>query len=106
MYAHPAMSAQPPPRPRATFKPRFTLSLLYLAGLFFVYCLLLIAPELGEVLRPAGPEDEAALKQAASEAARRAVAPKLPVAIVLAIATLFLGAKVGFLPGLRPSGTR
>lgn len=101
MYADPAMSAPPPHRPRASFQPRFTLGLLYLAGLFFVYCLVLVAPELGGVLRPAGPEEEAALKQAASEAVRRAMAPRLPVAMGLAIATLFLGAKTGFLPGLR-----
>ncbi|MDP7075976.1 MAG: hypothetical protein QF890_10740 [Myxococcota bacterium] len=100
------MSAPPPQRPRASFQPRFTLSLLYLALLFFVYSLVLIAPELADVLRPAGPEDEAAVKAAAAEAARQVSGPRLPWAMGLAIATLFLGAKVGFLPGLRPPGPR
>lgn len=95
------MSAPAPQKPRASFRPRATLGLLYLAGLFFVYCLVLVAPELGDVLRPAGPDEEAALKQAAAETVRRAVAPRLPVAMGLAVATLFLGAKTGFLPGLR-----
>ena len=106
MYAQPDMSATPPKRQPATFRPRFTLSLLYLAGLFFVYCLILIAPELGEIARPAGPGEEAAMKEAAAETARRAIRPRLPIAIALAVATLFLGAKTGFLPGLTPPKPR
>ena len=33
-------ASRPPP-----FQPRFTLGLFYLAGFFFLYCLVLIAPE-------------------------------------------------------------
>ena len=69
----------------ATFQPRFTLSLLYLGVLFLAYALLLIAPELAEVARPAGPEEQALLEQQARETARRVVAPRLPIALVLAI---------------------
>lgn len=96
------MSGPPPRTPPATFQPRFALSLLYLGALFLAYALLLIAPELWELARPAGPEEQQALEQAASELARSVVAPRLPMAFALAVATLFLGAWRGFLPGLRP----
>jgi len=45
-----------------TFRPRFTLSLLYLFGFFLLYCLLFVAPELYEVMQnvPTGPEQEQA----------------------------------------------
>jgi ABC-type sulfate transport system permease component len=82
-----------------TFQPRFTLGLLYLAGFFLLYCVLLVLPELWNVLQtqPPGPEQE----QAAAEAARRAVAPRLPWALAAALLSVLLGGSRGWLPGLR-----
>jgi ABC-type sulfate transport system permease component len=101
------MGDAPPTRP-ATFQPRFTLSLLYLFGLFFVYCLLLIVPELSRMVEPALPGQEEAVKQAAAELARQTVRPRLPYAFAAAVVTLLLGSHYGFLPGLRsrPRGGR
>jgi len=93
---------EPRPTPPAAFQPRFTLSLLYLFGLFLLYSLLLIAPELSEMAQPASPEQEEAIKEATAEVARQAARPRLPVAFGLAVLTLLLGAKTGLLPGLRP----
>jgi hypothetical protein len=72
---------------------------LYLFAFFFLYCLLLVAPELVEVARshPPGPDQEAA----AREAARRAMRPRLPVAFGLALATVAIAGHLGKLPGLR-----
>ncbi len=103
------MSAPDPhrrPRPPATFHPRFSLSLLYLFGLFFVYCLLFIAPELSELVQPASPEQEEAVKRATAEVVRQAIRPRLPYAFAAAVLTLLLGSHYGFLPGLRPPGGR
>ena len=92
------------PEPRRsrppTFQPRFTLSLLYLFGFFLLYCLLFVAPELLEVMRnvPTGPEQE----QAAREAARQAVRPRLPFALAAALVTSVIAARAGWLPGMRP----
>ena len=82
-----------------TFQPRFTLSLLYLSGFFLLYCLLFVAPELYEVMQnlPTGPEQE----QAAQEAARQAVRPRLPYALAAALATTVVAARAGWLPGMR-----
>ena len=91
-----------PRSPSPAFQPRFTLSLLYLFGFFLLYCLLLVAPELGAVVEPASPEQEEAMKQTAAEVTRRAIRPRLPVAFIGAILTVLAGAHFGFLPGLRP----
>ena len=99
-----------PPRPRdepppyyrktgATFEPRFTLSILYLFGFFFVYCLLLVSPALLEVMQtvPAGPEQEEAARRVAHEV----VQPRLWIAVVLSALTTILGAHYRVLPGMR-----
>ena len=91
-----------PTRP-ASFQPRFTLSLLYLFVLFFVYALLLVSPELSEIARPASPAEEEAVKQAATEVARRVAAPRLLLALALSVGTVLLGSRQGWLPGMRPS---
>lgn len=91
----------PPTRP-ASFQPRFTLSLLYLFGLFLLYCVLFVLPELSRMVQPAAPGQEEAIKQAAAEVARQAIAPRLPFAFAAAILTLVAGSHFGFLPGLRP----
>ena len=97
-----APEPEPPPlRPRqtASFTPRFTLSLLYLFGFFFLYCFVLIAPTLFELLRtmPPGPEQEAA----AERAAQAVVQPRLWIALGASLATVGLGAWAQVLPGLR-----
>lgn len=95
------MSAPPPPRrrPRATLQPRFTLGILYILVFFFVYCFVLVAPALIEVLRtvPPGPEQE----RLAAEAAQRAIQPRLWIALALAVATGAFGMAKGLLPGTR-----
>ena len=91
------------PEPRRsrppTFQPRFTLSLLYLFGFFLLYCLLFVAPDLYEVMQnvPTGPEQQ----QAAQEAARQAIRPRLPYALAAALATTVVAGRAGWLPGLR-----
>ena len=95
------MSAPPPRTPSATFRPHFTLSLLYLAFFFLAYSLLLVAPELSDVVRPASPEDEEVMKQAAAAATQGVVASRLPWALALAFATLYLGVRQRLLPGMR-----
>lgn len=95
----------PPEHPLAgrrrapAFRPSFTLALLYLAVFFGVYALLLAMPQMLAVLRDVapGPEQE----QIAREAVREAFRPKVVWALLLAIATLGLGAWLQVLPGLR-----
>jgi hypothetical protein len=99
--------SQPPPQPRPpyyrkvgpTFQPRFSLGILYLFGFFFVFCMLLIAPALLEVLEtvPTGPEQQ----QAAEEVAREVARPRLWIAIGLSTLATVLGAHFRVLPGFR-----
>ena len=93
--------SEPPRRPAPAFQPRFTLGLLYLIAFLLLYALLLVAPELAEVAEPGGPENREALEQAAFEAARGVVLPRLPLALAASFLTLYLGGRLGFLPGLR-----
>lgn len=81
------------------FQPRFVLSLIYLAVFFLVYCFALMAPELWEVMNsmPPGPEQQ----KAAAAVARETVAPRLPIAIALSLATLGVLGYMQRLPGLR-----
>jgi hypothetical protein len=101
--ARPSRQQRPHPeyyrKTRTTFEPRFTLSILYLFGFFFVYCLLLVSPALWEVLRsvPTGPEQE----EAARIAAQAAIQPRLWIAVVAAASTTILGAHFRVLPGMR-----
>jgi hypothetical protein len=90
----------PPLRRRApVFKPSFTLALLYLAGFFTLYALLLILPELLNVLAdvPPGPEQQKIAEQVARDAAR----PRLAYAMALAVGSVGLGAYLKILPGLK-----
>lgn len=94
------MSQRLPPRPvPATFRPRFTLMLLYLALAFVLYCFLFALPDLIRVAQTTtpGPEQQELAKQAAYTAVR----PKLLIAFVAAVATVAAGAYTGRLPGLR-----
>lgn len=91
--------SRPPRKSPPVFRPRFLLSLLYLAAFFLVFSLLLIAPELLEVLNtiPTGPEQE----RLAEEVARDAIGPRLPIAIGLSLLALGVGGYYQRLPGLR-----
>ena len=86
-------------RPRSTFQPRFTLSILYLFGFFFLYCLLLVSPSLIDVIQnvPTGPEQQ----EIAKEIVRESVRPRLWIAMLLSAVTTTLGAHYRVLPGLR-----
>jgi hypothetical protein len=81
-------------------KPRFTLGILYVFGFFFLYCFLLVAPGLWEVLQstPVGPEQE----EVAAQVAKETIQPRLWIALVAAVATVALGMYRGVLPGTRP----
>lgn len=93
----------PPPRtPPATFTPRFTLSLLYLAVFFLGFSLLVVAPELAAFEAPADPEQAEAVQAEIRETIRRVYAPRMPFAFGLAVIALFVCAWRGWLPGIRP----
>jgi len=81
------------------FRPIAVLSLLYFTLLFFVFGLLLVLPELSNVLgtTPPGPEQQAAAQQAVHAVFR----PRLPIALLLALVTTAAGGHFKLLPGLR-----
>jgi hypothetical protein len=91
---------RPPP---LRFQPRFTLLLIYLAVLMFVYCFALASPilyrfyEIGSTGN-AGAEEQALL----AEAMRESLRGRLWIAVAAAAATLALGIWARVLPGLRP----
>jgi len=96
---------RPPLRqPRATFRPEFTLLLLYFAGLFLAFSLLLALPALLDALRALPPgdgplsEEERAI---AARAAQQALSGRLPYAVVAALIALGIGTWTHSLPGLR-----
>ncbi len=88
------------PRSRPRFQPRFTLGLFYLFVLFFLYCLLLVSPQLVEVARnlPPGPEQE----ELATQRVREAIRPRFWIPLVASVVTTAIGARSGVLPGMRP----
>jgi TctA family transporter len=79
------------------FQPRFTLGLLYLIAFFSLYCFLLAARPLYEVLSTTapGPEQQAQAEQVMREALRG----RLWVALVAALATTGGLGWLGRLPG-------
>ena len=90
-----------PSRPRgAVFRPRFTLTIVYFAGFFLLYCAALAAPPLLHAWRDAATSSEQQ-DAAAFAAVRAAVGARLSLAVVGAIATLALGLFARVLPGLR-----
>ena len=86
---------------RATLQPRFTLSLFYLAGFFFLFALILVAPELIDAYQNLPPgtqeEDLAIARDIASEVVR----PRLWLAIAASVFATALGLYFNVLPGLR-----
>ena len=92
--------SEPAQSRRPTFRPRFTLGIFYLLGVFFLYAMLLVLPEMIHALKtiPPGPEQQAAV----TEALQANMRVRLGIALVAAIATVLLAAVKGWLPGLRP----
>lgn len=91
-----------PPRPSRRrphpFRPRFTITLFYLFGIFVLYALLLAAPALIEVFEtiPPGPEQQAAAERVTQDALR---APRIWIVAGLALITTAIGTRTGWLPG-------
>ena len=87
------------------FRPRFTLTLLYLAFFFFLFGLLLALPELLEGARDLGPGPEELTPEEldrARDTARDALqGGRLLVALALAVIATGLGTYARVLPGLR-----
>jgi len=84
-------------RGTSPFRPRFTLTLLYVFFFTLAYGLAFVAPALWEVWRslPPGPAQQEAARQAAQGAVH------LRLALLAAIATTALGAWARVLPGLK-----
>ncbi len=98
------MSSPLPPRQRVVFRPHFTLVLLYVAGFFVLFCLLLALPDLiaGARTLPAGQGDLTPEERAlAEQIVRGALAGRIHWALAAAIVVVGMGAWTGRLPGLR-----
>lgn len=90
------------PRPGPTFRPEFTLFLIYFFALFVFFAFLLALPDLLEGMRTLPPQASIEEERAAgAEIARRAVAGKLSFAFIAALVALGLGAYTRVLPGIR-----
>jgi hypothetical protein len=84
------------------FRPRFTLTLLYVAGFFLLYALIFVAPDLAPLLGAEGqalPPEE--LQARAQQLSQQAMRGKVPLAIVASLATVGLGVWRRLLPGMR-----
>ena len=98
----PSPVSPPAPLPRRkgpVFRPSFTLALLYLAGFFTLFMLILILPELLDVLTEVSPGPEQ--RQIAERVAREAARPRLLPGLLLALGAVGLGSYLRLLPGLR-----
>jgi len=90
--------ARPAPRRRAApFRPRFTIGIAYLAGFTLLFMLLMLVPDLLDVLAAGG--DELTLQRRAEEVARANARPQLALGLSLLITAL--GGYFEVLPGLR-----
>jgi hypothetical protein len=98
--------APPAPRRRRSvpFRPRFTLLILYIALLYFVFNFALAMPTLLEHLAElppgADPRDPVYVERA-GEATRVALQGKPFFAFLAAVGTVLLAAWRGWLPGMR-----
>jgi hypothetical protein len=85
---------------QAQFKPRATLGLLYLFGLFFLFCFLLAAPTFWHVLQTTEPGPEQ--QQIAEQAVKKAMSlTRLGIALGLAGLVTLIGGRFRLLPGTR-----
>jgi hypothetical protein len=90
------------PRRIEPFRPRFTLTLLYLALFFFLYGLLFATPDLAPLLGEAGrslPPEE--LQQRARDVTQQTMRGKVPLAFGAAVITVAIAAWRRVLPGMR-----
>ena len=80
-------------------QPHATLAILYLFAFFLLYCFILVAPALWQVLVsvPPGPEQQAVAEQIARETLR----PRLLLAFLAALASVAFGTWKRILPGTR-----
>lgn len=88
------------PPARTGFQPVFTVLLLYFAGLFFGFALLLILPDMLEAAAALPPGADPRVEGA--RIAQQAAGPRLFEAFLLTTLTLAIGAYYQVLPGLRP----
>ena len=100
------MPVAPPRRSSPpVFRPRFTLTLVYLAFFFFLFGMIFALPDLLEATRDLGPGPEELTPEElarARETARDALhGGRLMVALALAVIATGLGAYARVLPGLR-----
>ena len=100
------MSEAPSPRSRQpVFRPRFTLTLLYLAFFFLLFGMVFALPDLLEGARNLGPGPEELSPEElarARDTAREALqGGRLLVALALAVIATGLGSYARILPGLR-----
>jgi len=89
---------RPAPRRRAApFRPRFTIGIVYLAGFTLLFMLLMLMPDLLDVLAAGG--DELTMQRHAEEVARANARPQ--IALGLSLLATALGGYFQVLPGLR-----
>ena len=93
------------PARRATLRPRFTLLLFYVAGLFLLYALLFALPDLLAGLRElppgTGPLPPEELERAKQIAQRALGGGRVLISLLAALATAGLGIWRNALPGVR-----
>ena len=97
----------PPLRARpssVTFRPQFTLLVLYFFAFFVFFCFVLALPDLiagARALPPSSGPLTDAEREAAARIAAEALRGKLPLAFAATVAAIALGAWTRALPGLR-----
>jgi hypothetical protein len=104
MQGNPRPPARRPRPAPATFRPEFTLLLLYFFGLFLLFALLLALPALIDALRELPPGEgplTTAERELAARTAREALRGRVPYALIAALLVLSLGVWTRSLPGLR-----
>jgi hypothetical protein len=94
-----------PRRRPVTFRPRFTLLVLYVGFFFVAISLLAALPDLIEAFRslPPGPDQltDEELDQA-RQIARNSLRGKLPFTFAAAVIATGIGSYRGWLPGMKP----
>lgn len=103
-----AAPSRPPPRrprpPAPSFRPEFTLLILYFFAIFLAFALLLALPALIEALRSLPPGDGPltdAERALAADTAREALRGRVPYAVLATLVVLGIGVWTRSLPGLR-----